>query len=131
MVRVKGLEPPRPKASGPKPGASTNFATPAYQFHVLLSLPLGCCQQLSCSPIMQAGIDIDCVAPPSYSHLTCSRNKQVQYMESIYKLTVLVDVLDFDPEMGRHLDLSLYSNRLFPAIHHDDDHPIDCTHQGV
>ena len=30
MVRVEGLEPPRLSASGPKPGASTNSATPAH-----------------------------------------------------------------------------------------------------
>jgi hypothetical protein len=30
MVRVKGLEPPRLAALGPKPSASTNSATPAY-----------------------------------------------------------------------------------------------------
>jgi hypothetical protein len=29
MVRVKGLEPPRLAALGPKPSASTNSATPA------------------------------------------------------------------------------------------------------
>ncbi len=31
MVRVIGLEPTRPEAPEPKSGASTNFATPAYQ----------------------------------------------------------------------------------------------------
>lgn len=30
MVRVKGFEPPRPKAPDPKSGASANSATPAY-----------------------------------------------------------------------------------------------------
>ena len=31
VVRVKGLEPPRLAALGPKPSASTNSATPAYR----------------------------------------------------------------------------------------------------
>lgn len=30
MVRVTGLEPAQRKLLGPKPSASTNFATPAY-----------------------------------------------------------------------------------------------------
>ena len=29
MVRVKGVEPPRPKALDPKSSVSTNFTTPA------------------------------------------------------------------------------------------------------
>ena len=31
LVPERGLEPPRLAAPGPKPGAYTNFATPAYQ----------------------------------------------------------------------------------------------------
>ena len=30
IVRAKGLEPPPREGPGPKPGASTNFATPAF-----------------------------------------------------------------------------------------------------
>ena len=35
MVRVKGLEPPRPKPLVPKTSASTNSATPAYYLKLL------------------------------------------------------------------------------------------------
>lgn len=40
LVREKGLEPSRPKAPGPKPGASTNSATRAMP-HPLYRLPCG------------------------------------------------------------------------------------------
>ena len=40
MVRVIGLEPTRPKAPEPKSGASTNFATPAFEIKTSFLLPL-------------------------------------------------------------------------------------------
>ena len=48
LVRKAGLEPARQKASGPKPGASTNFATPAREegnssgFGAAAFPPVGC-----------------------------------------------------------------------------------------
>ena len=38
MVRVEGLEPPRLAAPEPKSGASTNFATPAFDYTTIKSL---------------------------------------------------------------------------------------------
>ena len=38
MVRVIGLEPTRPKAPEPKSGASTNFATPAFDHKVIAKI---------------------------------------------------------------------------------------------
>ena len=35
FVRVRGLEPTRPKAPEPKSGASTNFATPALKYVIV------------------------------------------------------------------------------------------------
>ena len=37
MVRVKGLEPPRLAAPEPKSGASTNFATPAFNQNLMVA----------------------------------------------------------------------------------------------
>lgn len=42
VVREAGLEPARREASGPKPGASTNFAIPAHEAKIVHESLLTC-----------------------------------------------------------------------------------------